>query len=117
MVGTPLAFGRGARPESARAELVRPRETIAPMSITSILVYLLFGFLIGALARFLVPGKDPMAWWQTILLGITGSVVGGWIGSLVDLGISGSILGVPIAGLLLGTGGAVLVLLVLRWVR
>lgn len=87
------------------------------MSITSILVYLLFGFIIGALARFLVPGKDPMAWWQTILLGITGSFIGGWAGSFLKLGIGGSILGVPLSGLLLGIAGAVLVLLVLRMLR
>lgn len=87
------------------------------MSITSILMYLLFGFLIGALARFLMPGKDPMAWWQTILLGITGSVLGGWVGSLLKLSIGGSILGVPVAGLVLGTLGAVLILAVLRMLR
>ncbi|MCH9684207.1 MAG: GlsB/YeaQ/YmgE family stress response membrane protein [Deltaproteobacteria bacterium] len=87
------------------------------MSVTSVLVYLLFGFLIGALARFLVPGKDPMAWWQTILLGVTGSFIGGWLGSFVKLGISGSLLGVPISGLILGVGGAVLVLVILRILR
>ncbi len=87
------------------------------MSITSVLVYLLFGFIIGALARFLMPGKDPMAWWQTILLGVTGSFVGGLLGSFIKLGISGSLFGVPYSGLILGVGGAVLVLAVLRHLR
>jgi uncharacterized membrane protein YeaQ/YmgE (transglycosylase-associated protein family) len=87
------------------------------MSITSLLSYLLFGLLIGALARFVLPGRDPMAWWQTILLGITGSAIGGWLSTLVTLGITGSILGVPLAGIVFGVAGAVLVLLVLRLVR
>ena len=87
------------------------------MTVTGIAIYLLFGFIIGAIARFVMPGKDPMAWWQTILLGITGSFVGGWLGSFLKLGIGGSILGVPVAGLVMGTLGAVLILAVLRMIR
>jgi len=37
------------------------------------------GLLAGALARFAVPGPDPMPWWATILLGIAGGVVGGLV--------------------------------------
>jgi uncharacterized membrane protein YeaQ/YmgE (transglycosylase-associated protein family) len=43
----------------------------------AIVSLLLSGLIIGALARFALPGKDPMPWWATILLGIAGSVVGG----------------------------------------
>ena len=43
----------------------------------AILGLLLSGLIIGALARFALPGKDPMPWWATILLGIAGSFVGG----------------------------------------
>ena len=35
------------------------------------------GLIIGLLARFAVPGKDPLRIWQTILLGLAGSVIGG----------------------------------------
>jgi uncharacterized membrane protein YeaQ/YmgE (transglycosylase-associated protein family) len=41
------------------------------------------GLVIGALARLAVPGPDPMPWWQTILLGIGGSLVGGLVSAAV----------------------------------
>ncbi len=49
----------------------------------SFIVYLLLvvlnGLIVGALARLLLPGKDPMSVLQTILVGITGSLIGGLI--------------------------------------
>jgi uncharacterized membrane protein YeaQ/YmgE (transglycosylase-associated protein family) len=45
--------------------------------MTSIIGWIIFGAVIGALARFIMPGRDPMGWVMTILLGIAGSVVGG----------------------------------------
>ena len=41
------------------------------------------GFLIGALARLAVPGPDPMPFWFTVLVGTTGSIVGGAIASAI----------------------------------
>jgi uncharacterized membrane protein YeaQ/YmgE (transglycosylase-associated protein family) len=42
-------------------------------------MYLIFvGAIVGYVARLLVKGADPMTWWQTILLGIIGSFVGGF---------------------------------------
>jgi uncharacterized membrane protein YeaQ/YmgE (transglycosylase-associated protein family) len=38
-----------------------------------------FGFVVGALARWAVPGPDPMPAWLTIFIGLTGSLVGGGI--------------------------------------
>lgn len=62
-----------------------------------IIGWLLFGLVVGAIARLLVPGRDPMGWLGTILLGILGSLAGaflaralfgdengvGWFGSIV----------------------------------
>jgi uncharacterized membrane protein YeaQ/YmgE (transglycosylase-associated protein family) len=45
-----------------------------------ILAAVLSGFLIGAAARFIVPGPDPMPFWLTVVIGLVGSVVGGAIG-------------------------------------
>jgi uncharacterized membrane protein YeaQ/YmgE (transglycosylase-associated protein family) len=45
-----------------------------------ILAAVLSGFLIGAAARFIVPGPDPMPFWLTVVIGLLGSVVGGAIG-------------------------------------
>ena len=87
------------------------------MSVESMLLYLLCGLIVGAVARFLMPGPNPMAWWQTILLGIAGSVIGGWLSTFVNLGLTGAVLGVPVAGLVFGVLGAVLILAVLRVIR
>lgn len=45
-----------------------------------ILILLGVGLIFGALARLLVPGSDPMSLGQTWLLGVVGSLVGGFIG-------------------------------------
>ena len=39
----------------------------------------IFGLVAGAIARLLHPGRDPMNWLWTMLLGIAGAFVGGWI--------------------------------------
>jgi uncharacterized membrane protein YeaQ/YmgE (transglycosylase-associated protein family) len=45
-----------------------------------LIVLIVMGFIIGALARFLVPGRDPMGVLGTIALGIAGTLVSGFIG-------------------------------------
>lgn len=45
-----------------------------------IITLLIIGLIAGALARLLVPGKDPMGIFATILLGIVGSFIGGFLG-------------------------------------
>lgn len=49
------------------------------VDIASILGFILVGAIVGVLARFLVPGDDPMGIIGTIVLGIVGAVVGGWL--------------------------------------
>lgn len=51
--------------------------------MSSILGWILFGFIIGLIARGLVPGTQPMGCLRTIFLGIAGSFVGGAIGFLL----------------------------------
>jgi uncharacterized membrane protein YeaQ/YmgE (transglycosylase-associated protein family) len=48
-----------------------------------IVTLLVVGLIAGALARLLVPGKDPMGIGATIVLGIVGSFVGGFLGYLL----------------------------------
>ncbi len=48
-----------------------------------IVFLLVIGLVAGFLARLLVPGRDPMTVWQTLLLGIVGSFIGGFIGYLI----------------------------------
>ncbi|AKT40108.1 GlsB/YeaQ/YmgE family stress response membrane protein [Chondromyces crocatus] len=46
----------------------------------SIILFLLFGLVVGALARLLVPGREPGGWVVSIVLGIAGSFLGGFLG-------------------------------------
>jgi uncharacterized membrane protein YeaQ/YmgE (transglycosylase-associated protein family) len=48
-----------------------------------ILSVILSGFLIGGLARLALPGPDPMPFWLTVLVGMTGAIVGGAIASAI----------------------------------
>ena len=51
-----------------------------------ILGYIFGGLVIGILARLVKPGADPMGWILTIVLGITGAVIGGWAAGNFGLG-------------------------------
>ncbi len=51
-----------------------------------ILTWIIFGLIAGALAKMIAPGKQAMGWLMTIILGIVGAFVGGWIGTLLNLG-------------------------------
>jgi uncharacterized membrane protein YeaQ/YmgE (transglycosylase-associated protein family) len=50
------------------------------------LTWILFGLIAGAIAKWIMPGKDPGGIIITILLGIAGAFVGGWIGTLIGFG-------------------------------
>ena len=43
----------------------------------------IFGLIAGAIARMVHPGRDPMNWFWTMLLGIGGAVLGGWVGDML----------------------------------
>jgi uncharacterized membrane protein YeaQ/YmgE (transglycosylase-associated protein family) len=51
----------------------------------AILSLLVSGLILGLLARFAVPGKDPLKLWQTVLLGIAGSFLGGAVAALLGV--------------------------------
>jgi uncharacterized membrane protein YeaQ/YmgE (transglycosylase-associated protein family) len=59
-----------------------------------------FGFVVGGLARFSLPGPDPMPWYATIGLGIAGMFVGGIIARLL-IGTAGGFIFAFIGALLL----------------
>ncbi|MGJ9411897.1 GlsB/YeaQ/YmgE family stress response membrane protein [Aeromicrobium sp. CF4.19] len=76
-----------------------------------IITLLIVGLIAGALARLLVPGKDPMGIIGTLVLGVIGSFVGGVIGSLFS---GGSVLDFNTSGLILSIIGAIVALLIYR---
>ena len=53
------------------------------MTLGYIVFLLLWGFIVGGLARLAVPGPDPMPIWMTIALGLAGSIIGGVIGQVL----------------------------------
>jgi len=53
--------------------------------LSAIIGILISGLIVGALARFALPGRDPLSIWRTILLGILGSIVGGFAAALTGV--------------------------------
>ena len=70
-----------------------------------IIGWVIFGAIVGTLAKYLMPGKDSHGCLVTVLLGIAGAVVGGFLGR--TMGLYGE--GQP-AGFLMATIGAILIL-------
>ena len=69
--------------------------------------WIIMGLIVGALAKWIMPGRDPGGIFVTIGLGLAGSFVGGIIGSII--GVGGSI-----GSLVLAVVGALLLLYLYR---
>ncbi len=78
--------------------------------VFGLLMVAVVGLIIGAIAKLLMPGPDSGGWFTTILLGIAGSWVGGFVfGKLGMTGIGASLLGAVL--------GAVLLLFIFRYIK
>ncbi|UTT62273.1 GlsB/YeaQ/YmgE family stress response membrane protein [Microcella humidisoli] len=73
------------------------------------LAFLLLGLIAGAIAKAILPGKQGGGWLATLILGVVGALLGGWIGSLLGLGSVDSFF--SIGTWLLAIGGSILVIL------
>jgi uncharacterized membrane protein YeaQ/YmgE (transglycosylase-associated protein family) len=82
----------------------------------AILSLIVSGLIIGLLARFAVPGKDPLPLWQTILLGLAGSLVGGLVAGLLGVidGDDTITPGEATASFAFSLGGAIVLLILYR---
>jgi uncharacterized membrane protein YeaQ/YmgE (transglycosylase-associated protein family) len=78
-------------------------------AMIGVLGWVVFGLIVGVIAKFLMPGRDPGGIIVTMLLGIVGAVLGGFIGRA--LGMYGPNQG---AGMIMSIVGAILVLAVYR---
>lgn len=85
------------------------------MSIFHIIVWIVVGLIAGALARLIMPGRDPMGLLMTIVLGIIGSFVGGFVSNLIFH--YGSRDTFHPAGLIMSVIGAIVVLWVWRMIK
>ena len=72
--------------------------------------FIVFGLVVGILARVVVPGRQHLSLWMTLLLGLIGSVVGGLVanalgtGDIFELNILGSIVAIAAAVVLIVAG-------------
>ena len=74
-------------------------------------IWIVFGLVVGIVAKLLMPGKDPGGFIITVLLGIAGALIGGYLGSLFGLKGSSGFMGFVMAL------GGMLLLLVYRLIR
>lgn len=75
----------------------------------SLILFLVFGLVVGLVARFVMPGRQSMGLVATMLLGVAGSFVGGMIGSLF---FGGNFLDLHTSGLIGSVVGALLVMFI-----
>jgi uncharacterized membrane protein YeaQ/YmgE (transglycosylase-associated protein family) len=75
-----------------------------------ILGWILFGLVVGIVAKFLMPGRDPGGFVITAILGIVGAVVGGFVGRMIGLYGEGD----PV-GFIMAVVGSILLLLIYRF--
>ena len=74
-----------------------------------ILSWIVFGLIVGVLAKLVMPGHDPGGFIVTILLGIAGAFMGGWLGQVLGVYRPGQ----P-AGWLMSIVGAIILLAIYR---
>lgn len=79
-----------------------------------ILSWIIFGLIAGVIAKLLMPGRDPGGCIITILLGVAGAFVGGFIGTQLGFG---SVTGWDFRSFLIAVLGAILLLVLYRFFR
>ncbi|MBM3218765.1 MAG: GlsB/YeaQ/YmgE family stress response membrane protein [Candidatus Rokubacteria bacterium] len=70
-----------------------------------LLLWIVFGLVVGIVAKLIMPGNDPGGIFLTIILGVVGAMLGGWVGRMMGLYREGE----P-AGFIMAVVGAVIIL-------
>ena len=78
--------------------------------MAGVIGWIIFGLIVGVIAKFLMPGRDPGGFVMTILLGIAGAVVAGYLGRLFGWYRAGES-----AGYLMSIVGAIVLLVIYRF--
>jgi uncharacterized membrane protein YeaQ/YmgE (transglycosylase-associated protein family) len=79
-----------------------------------IIYWIILGLVVGVIAKFLMPGKDPGGIFITILLGIAGAIGGGFISSRIGFG---QVTGFDLRSLIIAVVGSVVLLIIYRAVK
>ena len=72
----------------------------------------IIGLIVGAVAKLLMPGKDPGGIWITMALGLAGSIIATWLGQAIGWYQAGQS-----AGFIMSVVGAVVLLFIYRLIR
>lgn len=78
------------------------------------LIWILFGLVVGILAKWIMPGPDRGGFIMTTVLGIVGALLGGWISTQFGLG---DVTGFNIPSILIAVAGSLLLLFIYRRLR
>ena len=76
-----------------------------------ILSWVILGLIVGVIAKFIMPGKDPGGILVTIGLGVAGAFIGGYVGSALGIG---DVAGFDVRSLVIAVGGSVFLLMIHR---
>lgn len=79
-----------------------------------IIAWIILGLIAGAIAKWIMPGRDPGGWIMTTILGIVGAIVGGWLGGII--GIGGPVNTFSIGSIITAIIGAIILLFIYRLV-
>ena len=79
-----------------------------------IITWIVMGLIVGLLAKAIIPGKDPGGFFITILLGVGGAMLGGYLATQFGIG---TVSGFNIKSILISTGGAILILIAYHALR
>jgi len=77
----------------------------------SVILWIVFGLIAGAIANFLTPGRDPGGCIITIIIGVIGALLGGWIATLLGFG---GISGFDVRSFVIAILGSILLLFLWR---
>ncbi len=80
----------------------------------SIIAWIVLGLIAGALAKFIMPGRDPGGIIVTILIGIAGALVGGFISTKLGYGAVDAF---DIRSIVIAVLGAIILLIIFRMIR
>ena len=79
-----------------------------------ILSWIVLGLLAGAIAKLIMPGKDPGGFIVTTIIGIVGAMIGGFLGSIIGFG---SVQEFSLKGLIIAIVGALVLLFIYRLIK
>jgi len=86
----------------------------AAQMLYSIIFWVIVGLIAGLLARWAMPGRDPIGTPMTVIVGIVGAVIGGYLLRFIGLGGGGT--GQWLGSIFAGFIGAVILLVIYRWI-